>query len=52
MALKNGLIGGEHWIDEISILIMLGSLGLFLYTHLHPVVIMMVSGLLGILIYT
>jgi len=52
MAMKNKLIGGESWVDEISIVIMLGSFSLFLFTRLHPVFIMLISGFLGAFIYT
>ncbi|WP_036843204.1 chromate transporter [Pontibacillus marinus] len=52
IAMKNDFIGGDGYIDEISILLMLSSLGLFLFSRLHPVFIISLSGFLGILIYT
>lgn len=51
IALKNGFIGGEHWIDGVSVLLILSSLGLFCLTRLHPAFIIMISGGLGVLIY-
>jgi len=52
IALKNEFIGGEGVIDVISILLTLSSLGLFLFTRIHPVFIIMLSGFLGIFIYS
>jgi len=52
IALKNEIIGGQGWIDGISVALMLSSLGLFLFTRLHPVFIIMLSGFLGVWIHT
>ncbi len=51
IALKNEFIGGEGLIDVVSIMLTLMALGLFLFTRIHPVFIIMLSGFLGMFIY-
>lgn len=52
-AIQNDIIGSHHWwkIDVIGIIIVAGAFILLYYVRMKPVTVILVSGLLGVLIY-
>ncbi len=50
-ALRNGIIGGEKIVEPVYLLIMLAALGLFFFTRIHPVFVIIASGVVGILLF-
>ena len=52
-AIQNDIISTSHWLafDWIGILFVGGGLGLILFTKINPVIIIFLSGVMGIIIY-
>lgn len=51
LAIHNQMIGGYSWFDGISVLVMLSALGVLLFTKIHPVLVILFSGGVGVLFY-
>lgn len=51
-AIQNQIIGGTNMVDGAGVLIMLGVLGVLLFTKVHPVVVILLSGVAGVMIYS
>ncbi|MFM1654218.1 chromate transporter [Brevibacillus sp. B_LB10_24] len=51
-ALGNQLIGGDNWIDLFGIFLVLGCLSILQFTKIHPVVVILLSGFAGMLVYS
>jgi chromate transporter len=50
-AMQNHLLGGEHGFDGRGFLVLFAALGVLLLTKIHPVLLILFSGILGIVIY-
>jgi chromate transporter len=50
-AIQNHLVGGEHWFDGRGLLVMFAALAVLLLTNIHPVLVILFSGVLGIVVY-
>lgn len=52
MALNNGLVAEWSYHTASQVLIFLGSLAALLFFRVHPVIVILVSGVLGMVIYS
>jgi len=50
-SIYNHIIGGDHWFNGTSVLILLFSLGFLLFTRIHPLLVIFLSGIVGIMTY-
>jgi len=50
-SIYNGIIGGDYLFNGVSIMILLFSLSILLFTRIHPLVVIFLSGIVGIMIY-
>lgn len=50
-ALSNGIIGGSHFIDIKSSILMVAAFIILIKTKFHPAYLILASGLIGILIF-
>lgn len=51
-SIQNQLIGGANGFDGAGVLIMAGALGVLLFTKIHPVFVILLSGAVGVVIYS
>lgn len=51
-AMQNQIIGGANGFDGAGVLIMLGALGVLLFTKIHPVFVILLAGVAGVMIYS
>lgn len=51
-AVRNGIVGGPQLVNPLSFLIALSSLGLLFFTRVHPVFVILLSGSVGIFLYS
>lgn len=50
-AISNGIIGGSHFIDIKSSILLVVSLILLIRTKIHPAYLILVSGVIGVLLF-
>jgi chromate transporter len=51
-AINNEVIGGENWVDGIGVLIILSASAILLFTKTHPVFVILLSGIVGVIVYS
>ncbi|MFC4769404.1 chromate transporter [Effusibacillus consociatus] len=51
-AMRNGMIGGEQGIQPFYLLIFTTALSLFFFTRIHPVFVLIASGITGMILFT
>jgi chromate transporter len=50
-ALRNGIIGGDQWINPTYLIIFGAAAILFFFTRVHPLFVIVLSGVIGIVLF-